>query len=94
MASRGDSNSEDREKSKRIGALRELWPFVRPYRTMLAAALVALVLTAAISLVMPIAVRRVVDRELAPEVDIGIAVIVTVRQPDPVAGPVRARGGD
>ena len=61
MAPRGQTSAEEREKSKRIGALGALWPFVRPYRGMLAAALVALVLTAGISLVMPMAVRRVVD---------------------------------
>ncbi|GKY88416.1 ABC transporter transmembrane domain-containing protein [Sinisalibacter aestuarii] len=61
MPPRGDANTEDREKSRRIGALSELWPFLRPYRGLLSAALVALVFTAAISLVMPIAVRRVVD---------------------------------
>ncbi|RME15397.1 MAG: ATP-binding cassette domain-containing protein [Alphaproteobacteria bacterium] len=44
-----------------MGALRELWPFLRPYRAMLAAALAALVATATVSLIMPIAVRRVVD---------------------------------
>ncbi|MBN2907113.1 MAG: ATP-binding cassette domain-containing protein [Rhodobacteraceae bacterium] len=52
---------EDREKSKRIGALAALWPFVAPYRAMLAAALTTLVLTACVSLVLPMAVRRVVD---------------------------------
>lgn len=56
-----DAAEEDREKSKRIGALRELWPFMAPYKGMLFAALCALVLTAAISLIMPMAVRRVVD---------------------------------
>jgi ATP-binding cassette, subfamily B, bacterial len=61
MAPRGEANREEREKSKRIGALGELWPFVRPYKGLLGAALVALVFTAAISLVMPVAVRRVVD---------------------------------
>jgi len=61
MAPRGEAIKEEREKSKRIGALGELWPFVRPYRGLLGAALVALVFTAAISLIMPIAVRRVVD---------------------------------
>jgi ATP-binding cassette subfamily B protein len=55
------ANTEDREKSKRIGALRELWPFLSPYRGLLGAALVALVATAGISLVMPMAVRRVID---------------------------------
>ena len=51
----------DRPATKRIGALRALWPFVRPYRGLLAAALIALMLTAGISLVLPIAVRRIVD---------------------------------
>jgi hypothetical protein len=56
-----DTNTEDRAKSKRVGALAGLWPFVAPYRGMLGLALAALVATAAISLVLPIAVRRVVD---------------------------------
>ena len=51
----------DRPTTKRIGALRALWPFVRPYRMLVAGALAALVVTAAISLVMPVAVRRIVD---------------------------------
>lgn len=54
-------NEEDRAKSKRIGALAELWPFIRPYRWMLGFAFVALTMTAMVSLVLPIAVRRVVD---------------------------------
>ncbi|KMW59975.1 ABC transporter, ATP binding/permease protein [Candidatus Rhodobacter oscarellae] len=53
--------TQEREKSKRVGALRGLLPFMAPYRLMLLAALVALVFTAAISLVLPLAVRRVVD---------------------------------
>lgn len=51
----------DRPTTRRIGALRALWPFLRPYRAMMAAALVALLATAAVSLVLPIAVRRIVD---------------------------------
>ena len=51
----------DRPTTRRIGALRALWPFVRPYRGLLAAALAALMLTAGISLVLPVAVRRIVD---------------------------------
>ncbi len=53
--------TDERAKSKRVGALRGLWPFVRPYSRMLVLALVALVITASVSLVMPLAVRRVVD---------------------------------
>ncbi|SHI64954.1 ABC transporter transmembrane domain-containing protein [Wenxinia saemankumensis] len=58
---RAPQSTEDRPVSKRIGALAALWPFVRPYRGWLAAALVALVLTASVSLVMPLAARRVID---------------------------------
>jgi ATP-binding cassette subfamily B protein len=53
--------TEDRPKSRRVGALRGLVPFLRPYRGLVALALVALVATAAISLILPLAVRRVVD---------------------------------
>ena len=52
---------EERARSKNVRALAALWPFVRPYRALLAAAGLALVATAAVSLVLPIAVRRVVD---------------------------------
>ncbi|WP_028713290.1 ABC transporter transmembrane domain-containing protein [Paracoccus sp. J55] len=58
---RGTPIIADRPTTRRIGALRALWPFIRPYRGLLAAALVALAVTAAISLVLPLAVRRVVD---------------------------------
>lgn len=58
MPANGD---EEREKSKNVGALRELAPFLRPYRMLAVMAGFALVLTAGISLVMPLAVRRVVD---------------------------------
>ena len=52
---------ESRAKSKKIGALRGLLPFIRPYRAMAALAGVALVVTASVSLVLPLAVRRVID---------------------------------
>ncbi|NNE80603.1 MAG: ATP-binding cassette domain-containing protein [Silicimonas sp.] len=54
-------SKEDREKSRNVGALRALWPFVGRYRPMLVAACLALFLTAMVSLMLPIAVRRVVD---------------------------------
>ncbi|QFS82134.1 Putative multidrug export ATP-binding/permease protein [Roseivivax sp. THAF40] len=53
--------TEEREASKRIGELARLWPFLAPYKLLLSAAAVALTITAAISLVLPLAVRRVVD---------------------------------
>lgn len=55
------SGQEERDKSKNIGAMRRLWPFIRPYKLLLTFALLALVLTASVSLVLPMAVRRVVD---------------------------------
>ncbi|MEM9432882.1 MAG: ABC transporter transmembrane domain-containing protein [Pseudomonadota bacterium] len=51
----------EREKSKNFRVLGELWPFVRPYRLLMVAAIAALMMTAAVSLVLPVAVRRVVD---------------------------------
>ncbi|WP_412505106.1 ABC transporter transmembrane domain-containing protein [Roseovarius sp. SYSU LYC5161] len=56
-----DADALDRDTSKRVSALADLWPFVKPYRVLLASALLALVLTAAVSLMLPMAVRRVVD---------------------------------
>ncbi|MGC9370976.1 MAG: ABC transporter transmembrane domain-containing protein [Paracoccaceae bacterium] len=61
MARRNGQAGEEREKSKRVGALRGLAPFLAPYRLLVAGALIALVLTATVSLVLPLAVRRVVD---------------------------------
>ncbi len=58
---RGTQFVHDRPTSKRIGALRALLPFLRPYRAMAALAFVALVATSAISLILPLAARRVVD---------------------------------
>lgn len=52
---------EEREKSREIGALGALWPFMRPYTGLMVAAVLALVLTAGVSLTLPLAVRRVVD---------------------------------
>ncbi|MBC6437245.1 MAG: ATP-binding cassette domain-containing protein [Rhodobacteraceae bacterium] len=54
-------SAHDRERSKRIGSLRALGPFLAPYGAMLSAAIGALVLTALVSLTLPLAVRRVVD---------------------------------
>ncbi|MDJ0823496.1 MAG: ABC transporter transmembrane domain-containing protein [Paracoccaceae bacterium] len=52
---------EERAKSKQLGSLAALWPFMRPYRALMAAALLALTATAGVSLMLPMAVRRVVD---------------------------------
>lgn len=52
---------EERQRSKQIGGLRALWPFMSPYRGLIIASAMALVLTAGVSLTLPLAVRRVVD---------------------------------
>ena len=52
---------DQRAASKRIGNLAALWPFVTPYKRLMVAAVTALVLTAVVSLTLPLAVRRVVD---------------------------------
>ncbi|SFR43962.1 ATP-binding cassette, subfamily B [Yoonia tamlensis] len=51
----------DRTPGKKVGALRALWPFLKPYRMNVIAAALALVFTASISLVLPIAARLIVD---------------------------------
>ncbi|MEM9577431.1 MAG: ABC transporter transmembrane domain-containing protein [Pseudomonadota bacterium] len=53
--------TEEREKSRKLGSLKALVPFLRPYRLLVAGALAALIATAMISLTLPLAVRRVVD---------------------------------
>ncbi len=55
----------EREKARTIEPLRGLWPFMRPYRASLWAALAALTATALLTLSLPIAVRRVVDNFFA-----------------------------
>jgi ATP-binding cassette subfamily B protein len=55
------SISEDRAKGKDVGALRGLVPFLKPYKWLVASSLLMLTFTAAISLVLPLAVRGIVD---------------------------------
>lgn len=61
MARRSQTQVEDRPTSKRIGALKGLGPFITPYKGRALGAMLALMLTASISLILPLAVRRVVD---------------------------------
>ena len=61
MARAPITTQNDRPGSRRVSALSALWPFIRPYRGMALAAIGALILTAGISLILPLAVRRVVD---------------------------------
>jgi ATP-binding cassette, subfamily B, bacterial len=61
---------EDRDRSKSIAPLRALGPFLRPYSGMVFAAFAALASTAALSLALPIAVRRVIDEFFAESVSL------------------------
>ena len=79
--------NEERAKSRTIGPLRGLLPFFAPYRLIVVAALFSLVLTATLSLLLPVAVRRVVDGfsiEDAAQMDayfgaaIGIAALLAI----------------
>jgi len=61
MARRPATPLEDRPKPKRMGAIRGLAPFITPYRRLALATSAALVLTAMVTLILPVAARRVVD---------------------------------
>ena len=50
-----------RPTSRRVSALAGLWPFLSRYRGLMIGSAVALVFTAGVSLMLPLAVRRVVD---------------------------------
>lgn len=51
----------ERAKSKDFGMLRRLWPFMAPYKILAILAAMALTLTAVVSLLLPLAVRRFID---------------------------------
>ena len=54
-------SAEERAGSKQVGALRALLPFFAPYKGTVALAIFALLLTAGVSLLLPMAARRVID---------------------------------
>jgi ATP-binding cassette subfamily B protein len=55
----------ERPRAKSLNPLRALLPFVRPYRAMLLAALFALLVASVSMLVLPIALRQLIDHGLA-----------------------------
>ena len=76
-----DTEARDRAKSKTISPLRALVPFLSPYRLLLVAAILALVITAMLSLTLPLAVRRVVDgffAESLPMMDLYFAAAIGI----------------
>lgn len=56
-----EASSSDRPKAKSLRPLRALWPFIRPYRWMLAAAMAALLVAAVAMLALPVALRYLID---------------------------------
>ena len=52
---------KERQSSKKLGALSGLLPFLFPYKGLIVASGLALIITAGLSLVLPLAVRRVID---------------------------------
>ncbi|MBB5516129.1 ATP-binding cassette subfamily B protein [Rubricella aquisinus] len=81
------NHSEERAKAKSLGPIRGLMPFLKPYRFWIVAALLALTTTAALTLILPVAVRRVVDGFLTESVAqmdayfgaaIGIAALLAI----------------
>ena len=64
MAQKPNSASvvtEDRASSKQVGVLRALLPYFSPYKPLVILAFIALTITASVSLVLPVAARRVID---------------------------------
>jgi len=57
----------DRERSRNLHSLRGLLPFLRPYRLRIGLALLALLIAAAATLAMPVAIRHVIDQGLSSE---------------------------
>ncbi len=74
--------------SARLRPLAKLWPFIRPYRSRLLLALAVLLVAAAASLLLPVAIRLVIDegfsRDSAGAIDryflalFGIAVVLAI----------------
>jgi ATP-binding cassette subfamily B protein len=59
------NTTADRPRAKSLNPLRALLPFLRPYRAMMVAALVALLVASASMLALPIALRQLIDHGLA-----------------------------
>ena len=65
------SANADRPRARNLNPLRELLPFIRPYRGMLCAALAALLVASAAMLALPLALRQLIDHVVSAR-DAGI----------------------
>ena len=71
MAETQRPKPEDRPAGKQVGALRALWPFMKPYKWNMIGAGFALIFTAMIALTFPIAARLIVDNFGLDSAEIG-----------------------
>lgn len=81
MAKANNDDEEERLKSNDIKPLQGLLPFIKPYRNLLIAAIIALIFTAITSLVIPLAVRKVIDgftMEALAQLDVYFTATVVV----------------
>ncbi len=60
-------NPADRPKAKSLQPLRELWPFLKPYRLVLVTAMLFLLLASAAQLAIPYSARNLIDQGLATQ---------------------------
>jgi ATP-binding cassette, subfamily B, bacterial len=67
MANTAIENPKDRPKAKSLQPLRELWPFIKPYRGTLLLAMLFLLLASAAQLAIPLAARNLIDHGLATQ---------------------------
>jgi ATP-binding cassette subfamily B protein len=61
------ADTADRPKAKTLQPLRELWPYLKPYRGVLATAMVFLLLASAAQLAIPYSARNLIDQGLATQ---------------------------
>ena len=61
MAQANTTNQQDRPKPKRVISLKDLWPFLKPYRLQVGIAFVLLCLASATLLLVPLAFRDLID---------------------------------
>jgi len=59
------SSNADRPRAKSLNPLRALLPFLRPYRAMMAGALIALLVASVAMLALPLALRQFIDHVIA-----------------------------
>jgi len=61
MAQENTANQQDKPTPKRVASLKDLWPFLKPYRLQVGIAFVLLTLASATLLLVPLAFRDLID---------------------------------